>query len=252
MIKILQSDLLKSKRTLLGLVILLIPSVTIIFEVINFLLREQSLQRLANEMNTDMWHVFLNDKQFILSLSVPVGISIMASMIANMEHQANGWKQLLAFPVLRTKVYLSKFILLFLYSIASATLLFLGMLLFGAIFDLGDVPYGQAFGDSYISILTAIPIMSIQLWLSIGINNQTYSILIGVMSSMVGLFCALSSTLKWLPWAYPIMSTVMRFNYDTKQILYNSDLLFLLFLSLGIGLIILALSLNHFSRKEIL
>jgi hypothetical protein len=231
---------------------LLIPSVTLVFEVINFLLREQSLQNVADEMHTDMWQVFLNDKQFILSLSVPVGISIMASIIANMEHQANAWKQLLAFPVPRMKVYLSKFILLFLYSITSATLLFTGMLLFGVIFDLGDAPYSQVLGDSYMAILTALPIMSFQLWFSIGIKNQTYSILIGVMSSMIGLFCAMSSIFKWLPWAYPIMSTAKRFNYETNQILSNSNLGSLVFLSLGIGLILLVLGSVYFSRKEVL
>lgn len=251
MIQIIKSDLYKSKRSMLGYLILLIPGVTIIYEIINFLLRRQTLENLAVEMHTDLWHVLLDDKQLLLSLAIPLGLSIMASIVANIEHQSNSWKQLLAMPISRNKVYLSKCILLWISFMGSSILLFVGMLLFGALFDLGETPYIKVLSDSFLPILSSLPLLAIQLWLSLVIKNQAYPILIGTVSSVVGLFCSLNPTLKWLPWAYPILSTTLRMDYDTNQIVYNSDLSLVLSLSLGIGLLLIACGSYHFSRKEV-
>ncbi|SFQ43585.1 ABC transporter permease [Salibacterium halotolerans] len=246
------SDILKARRTVLGLVLFLIPALTLLYEIVNFLFRSEILHSQANERNADMWQLFLYDKQFFLCLALPIGITIAASVIANIEHQAEAWKQTLTFPVPRIKVFLSKFVLLLSGSFLSAVLLMVGMFLFGVVFNFtSEVPWAKIIGDSFFPYIATVPIMVIQLWLSLTIKNQAFSITIGAVSTMGGLFFALSSVTKWLPWAYPLNSSTIRMNYNSNTLMLNPDLWSVLFLSCMLGVVLILLGGINFSRKEI-
>ncbi len=54
----------------------------------------------------------LYDNSLLFGLGFPLAATLSASIIANIEHQANGWKQTLSFPVSRMRIYVSKFICL--------------------------------------------------------------------------------------------------------------------------------------------
>ncbi len=250
--KILISDLIKSKRTVLFLVIFLAPGLTLTYEVATFLLRSETLQAQAIQKQTDMWHIFLYDKQFILSLALPLTITIAASIIANIEHQANSWKQILALPLSRRKVYFSKFYLLFISSFFSGLFLMLGMILVGFIFQFnGGVPWLDIIADSFLPFLASLPIMALQLGLSLSVKNQAFPIAIGAIFTMAGLFFALSPITQWLPWAYPLNSSTLRLNYDTDLLIANPDLIYVLSLSLVLGASFLFTGAIHFSKKEV-
>ncbi|MBY7141931.1 ABC transporter permease [Virgibacillus sp. NKC19-3] len=250
--KMVISDVLKSKRTVLGLVLFLVPALTILYEIANFLFRSETLTSQANDQNTDMWHMLLYDKQAFLCLAIPIGITVAASVISNIEHQADAWKQTFTLPISRIKVFFSKFLLLFSGSLLSGVLLMVGMFLFGTMFNFNtEIPWVKIIGDSFFPYIAAIPIMAIQLWLSLMIKNQAFSIAIGAISTMGGLFFALSPVTQWLPWAYPLNASTVRMDYSSETLMLNPDLWMVLFLSCLLGLILLSLGGRVFSQKEV-
>ncbi|MDI3410554.1 ABC transporter permease [Bacillus sonorensis] len=108
--------------------------------------------------------------------------------------------------------------------LVTATIFVIGMVALGKALGFeGPVPWGLLIGDSYVMLLTAMPIMSLQLWLSITYKNQAFSILIGTVSSIVGLFLAAGTATRWLPLAYPSQSSTVILQYDGLGI--NPDLL---------------------------
>ncbi|NGY75811.1 ABC transporter permease subunit [Bacillus megaterium] len=84
----------------------------------------------AEEKQTGLWQIFLYDKQFILSLTIPLSITLAASVIANTEHQGNAWKQLLALPIKRSSIFVGKFLLLFLAICLSGVVSYFALLAF--------------------------------------------------------------------------------------------------------------------------
>ncbi len=248
---VIMADVIKSKRTVLFLTLFLAPGLTLIYECANFLLRSQVLFNQAQDKHTDLWHIFLYDKQFILSLTIPLSITLAASIIANTEHQANAWKQILALPLKRGSIFLGKFGLLFLLSFMSGVFTYVSYIIFGLSFRLGEtVPWLRLIGDSMLPFLCSIPIMVFQLYLSIRVKNQAFSILVGALSSMAGLFLALSPITQWLPWAYPLNSSTLRLKYSSQQLINNPDLIYVLISSVILGGILLVIAAFLFSKNR--
>ncbi|SIE32972.1 Uncharacterized protein conserved in bacteria [Mycobacteroides abscessus subsp. abscessus] len=53
----------------------------------------------------------IGEASFLSIPAIMLGLALVTSMIANIEHQTNAWKQLLALPVSKGKVFTSKFLL---------------------------------------------------------------------------------------------------------------------------------------------
>jgi len=246
-----RADIMKARRTVLVPIVFLAPLLTFLYECTNFLVRIEVMIQQAEEKQTGLWQIFLYDKQFILSLTIPLSITLAASVIANIEHQGNAWKQLLALPIKRSSIFVGKFLLLFLAICLSGVVSYFAYLLFGLFFDLGDdIPWMQLLGDSVLPFLCSIPIMVFQLYLSISIKNQSFAILTGALSSMAGLFFALSPLTKWIPWAYPLNGSTVRLNYRTQHLILNPDLMYILICSFVIGIFLLIVVAWLFARKE--
>jgi len=246
-----RADIMKARRTVLVPIVFLASLLTFLYECTNFLLRIEVMIHQAEEKQTGLWQIFLYDKQFILSLTIPLSITLAASVIANTEHQGNAWKQLLALPIKRSSLFLGKFALLFLAICLSGVVSYFVYLLFGLFFDLGDdIPWLQLLGDSVLPFLCSIPIMVFQLYLSISIKNQSFAILTGALSSMAGLFFALSPLTKWIPWAYPLNGSTVRLNYRTQHLILNPDLMYILICSFVIGIFSLTVAAWLFARKK--
>jgi len=246
------SERIKFRRTSLALVTLLIPVLTLFYEIMNFLFRSETLYRFAYEKKANLWVYFIFDKHFFLSLALPLGITLAASIIANTEHQAHAWKQICALPVSRIQLYFSKFLILMVTSLISATLLGIGMALFGVIFGFkGDIPWFMIFGDSYFPYFASIPIMGIQLWLSMVVHNQAFSISIGTVSTVVGLFLAIDPKTQWLPWAYPLASSTIRLNYQTQRFTENPDLFLVVLIGVILGAFLVMAGAFHFAKRDV-
>jgi lantibiotic transport system permease protein len=251
--RIWSSDIIKTKRTSLWMVTFLVPIVLLLFELANFTLRRNYHFQMVKKVDGDWWFYFLTQTSILLILSIPVGITIICSIVANMEHQSKGWKQILALPVSCTSIYVGKYMLVVVSSLLSALGLFIGTLLFGLIFGFGShIPWVLIIKNSFLPYLAAFPIIAFQLWLSTVFKNQAFSIAIGTIMSMAGFFLAINPHTLWLPWTYHIQSMALHFSMEKMRYVptENGELLKMFFLSLIIGIIMLLITAKDFTRRD--
>ncbi|WP_249664306.1 ABC transporter permease, partial [Lysinibacillus sp. D4B1_S16] len=80
---------------------------------------------------------FLQINHSFTPLAIELGIAILTSFMASIENETNAWKQLIALPVSKLSVYLSKFTVLAILLFLSSTLLMLFTLSYGLFLSLG-------------------------------------------------------------------------------------------------------------------
>ncbi|WP_066193410.1 ABC transporter permease [Gracilibacillus timonensis] len=249
--QLLWADKIKLKRSSILIIVLLVPLLILGYELVNLTYRGEFVEEQAELFQArSMWIYLLYDNSLLLGLGFPLATTLTASVIANIEHQANGWKQTLSLPLSRVRVYLSKFIWLFISLFFSITIFMLGMLLLGKVLGFeGTTPWGLLLGDSYSMLIVVLPMMSVQLWLSMTFKNQAFSILVGAIFSMMGLFLAAAQTTRWFPLAYPSQASTIILQYEGLG--YNTDLSAYLVISFCLGMILLVFGAVQFARKEV-
>ncbi|KAA6450013.1 ABC transporter permease [Bacillus atrophaeus] len=249
--KIIMAERLKLKRSSLMIVIVLVPLLILAYEIVNLTYRAEYVEKQAEMFHaSSMWMFLLYDNSLLFGLGFPLSATLAASIIANIEHQANGWKQTLSLPISRVKIYLSKFTWLAVSLFLSSTIFLVGMVLLGSLLKFeGRVPWGLLLGDSYGMLITALPIMAFQIWLSMVFSNQAFSILIGSISAMMGLFLAASETTRWFPLAYPSQSSTIILQYEGVG--YNPDLPAFLVISFLVGIVLLLIGSIHFAKRDV-
>ncbi|MGN9867127.1 ABC transporter permease [Bacillus swezeyi] len=250
--QVLRGESLKLRRSSLFIVAILVPLVVLAYELLNLTYRGEYVQKQAEMFKaSSMWQYMLFDNSMLFGLGFPLAVTIIASIIANIEHQTNSWKQMLSLPISKVRVYLSKYIWLFNSLLLTTTLFAIGMVVLGKALGFEEpIPWGLVFGDSYVMLLTALPIMSFQLWLSITFKNQAFSILIGTVSSIVGLFLAAGITTRWFPLAYPSQSSTIILQYEGLGI--NPDLSAFVVINIFVGLMLLIVGTLHFKKRDVL
>lgn len=120
---VMASEWLKIRRKGIWLLIALGPLGVVGLQALNFFLRYDYLTKRYAD---DLWGAVIGN---VHQLSVPtllMGIAIVASMIAGIEHQTNAWKQTLALPVSKWCVFACKFTLLCTLLVCACTLLAAG------------------------------------------------------------------------------------------------------------------------------
>ena len=248
---ILRADQLKLKRSSLLIIVLLVPLLILAYELVNLTYRAEFVEKQAEMFGAgSMWSFLLYDNSLLFGLGFPLAVTLAASVIANIEHQANGWKQTLSIPVSRGKIYLSKFIWLTISLFLSTTIFLIGMVFLGKALGFeGVIPWGLLIGDCYGMLITVLPIMAFQFWLSMTIKNQAFSILIGSVSAIMGLFLAAAQTTRWFPLAYPIQSSTVILQYE--GIGYNPDFSAYLVINLILGIILMFIGSKHFAKRNV-
>ncbi|MEK4423634.1 ABC transporter permease [Solibacillus sp. FSL K6-1523] len=249
--RILQADQLKLKRSSLLIIVLLVPLLILAYELVNLTYRTEFVEKQAEMFGaSSMWMFLLYDNSLLFGLGFPLAITLAASVIANIEHQANGWKHTLSMPISRGKIYLSKFIWLTISLFFSTTFFLIGMILLGKILRFeGNIPFGLLIGDCYGMLVTVLPIMAFQFWLSMTIKNQAFSILIGSVSAIMGLFLAAAQMTRWFPLAYPIQSSTVILQYE--GIGYNPDFSAYLVINFILGIILMFIGSKHFAKRNV-
>jgi hypothetical protein len=252
MMKTLLTELSKSKRTSIWIVTLITPSAVIIFSLVNLLLRKDYHVRKIAETGIDWWTYLFNSSSGLLILALPLGITMICSVITSMEHRAKAWKQLFALPISREKLFISKFLLATGFTLFSIFLVGIGYLLLG--FGLGFVeplPKWLLIKQCFYPFLASFPIIVVQLWLSTAIPNQAFAIIVGTVTSIGAIFLLVTDLplLTWLPWTYPIRALPLRATENGLET--NPEVSLVFFLSVLMGLILLWMFIKFNAKREI-
>lgn len=200
MLSVLLSDVLKVKKKLVWFLAVAGPAGVILLEALNFGLRYDWLTKIYKE---DLWGGLIDECRWLGVPALMLGLTIVASIMAGIEHQTNAWKQLLALPVSKAKVFTGKFLMLAGVLFLSSTLLGLGIMALGLGLGFGtDIPYRQMFEITYYPFLAVLPFIALQIWLSIMIKNQAIALMAGIIGTILTLYGPAFP--DWMPykWAF--------------------------------------------------
>ncbi|MGE8204936.1 ABC transporter permease [Heyndrickxia sp. NPDC080065] len=201
-LSMIKADFLKIKRKWIWFLIVLGPLGVLLLQAANYGLRYDYLVKPGG----DHWKDFLNNIHLFIPITLGLGFTIIASMTANIEHQQNAWKQLIAMPISKKTVYTAKFLMNLFLIFLSCFLLFLGTILLGIILKFGlDIPYIRIAKMSFFPFFAGIPILGIQVWLSTTLKNQALPLTIGILGAIFSMYTVFVP--DWVIWKWPLLTS---------------------------------------------
>ncbi|GGF65034.1 ABC transporter permease [Paenibacillus albidus] len=236
MLRALSADWLKIRGKGLWFLVFLGPLGIVAMQGLNFGLR---FDYLTKEYSDDLWGGLLDNIANYVPVALYLGGTLLCSMIANVEHQTSAWKQLLALPVSRTAVFMAKLLLCLLLVAVSCLLLSAGSVILGLIlgFKMDLIPWGDILRIGFMSYLATLPVLILQLWLSLSFRNQTLPVSIGLTLSMGSLFATFLTEFMPLTWPY------LAWNAPNPIWFSGAGLL--------LGMLLIVPSAVHFARKDV-
>lgn len=227
-------DFLKIKRKGFWLLTLLGPFGVVLMQMVNYGVRKDYLLKQSD----NDWEYFLDNVHSFTPLAMILGIAILTSFMASVEDETSSWKQLLALPVTKWSVYLSKFTVVFSLLFFSSCLLMIFTLGFGIFLDLGKpIPYRGILQYSFYPFLAALPVLALQLWVAVVSQNQGIPITTGIIGTI---FVFWSSALPdWVIWKWPSL--------ENK---WESPLLNVV-LGISVGIVFYVAGMLDFNRRDV-
>lgn len=199
--RILAADFLKIRRKMIWGLAFLGPFGVVALQAINFGLRYDYMTK---KYAANLWEGMLDNIQYLSVPALLFGITLVTSMIAGIEHQMNAWKQLLALPVSRRSVFTAKFVLCLALLFVSCALLAGGSMLLGWALGFGtDFPYGAIAKIALLPLIAAMPVLALQLWLSITMRNQAIPLTVGIVGTVLTMFARVLP--DWVIWKWPLL-----------------------------------------------
>jgi len=231
---LLKSDLLKIKRKGFWLLTFLGPFGVVALQMVNYGIRKDYLL----QQSDDDWLYYLENVCAFTPLALVLGIAILTSFMASIENETNAWKQLIALPVSKMSVYLSKFTVLACLLMISSLLLCIFTLSYGIFLDLGsDIPYYDLFKYSVYPSLASLPILALQLWVASICQNQGIPITVGILGFVLTYSAFVLP--DWMIWKWP--SLMNESNDPVQNVL----------LGISVGCLLYVLGMIDFTRRDV-
>jgi hypothetical protein len=147
------------------------------------------------------WLMVTNIVGMIHILALGLGAALLASMIVDVEHRSDTWKQLFGLPVSRTRVYIVKFLWgAGLLAVSSALMVvgYAGIMVWQ---HWGPLPWADLATAGWLPWLAVLPLLAFQLLLSTAFKNQAVPLTAGVLVPMFAM--GMSPMPAWLIWRLP-------------------------------------------------
>ncbi|MGY2611938.1 ABC transporter permease [Bacillus pretiosus] len=241
----LRSELLKLKRKKLFLVVFLLQALALFWL---FAIVSQEKKEFLN------WESLLSRISMINALFLPIMIATIASRIIDFENKGNMWKLLCAIPISRKLVYITKIIFSLFFLVYASVISITVIILIGKIFNFeGEIPVILLMKYGCFTIIGCIPMVILQLWISLVVKNQVFALTAGVIGSFLGYFGQMLPWKTWIIWTYSSLTNPISWAFFNGKIVFfpNQGVMMNLLLSLGVGLLFIILSTAHFSQKDI-
>ncbi|WP_110114613.1 ABC transporter permease [Bacillus sp. CGMCC 1.16541] len=232
MFQVLQADLLKVKRKGLWFLVVLGPVGVIALQIVNYGIRYEYLMKLF----PNVWEGLLHQVNLFLPTALLLGIAILTSMVATIEHQQNGWKQLISLPIPRWTVFSSKFLIVSTMLVVSCFLTFVGTVGLGIGLGFENIPYGAIIKNSFYPLFAGLPVIAVQLWLSIVCKNQSIPLSVGIFASIFSMYA--HNLPNWVFWLWPYLVGY------ANQTVY-------VYIGIALGLGILIMGIVDFNRRDV-
>lgn len=138
---------------------------------------------------------------FVHVFALCLGATLLASMVADVEHRADAWKSTFALPVRRWKAYLTKFVWTAGLLGISSFLMGLGYAAIVIWQGIGPVPWDGVLKLVSLPWIGTLPLVAFQLLVSVALKNQAVPLALGIITPMFGM--GMRDLPLWLPWRLP-------------------------------------------------
>lgn len=158
------------------------------------------------EMNE--WYLTLFAMNLTYSLLfLPLISGVFATTICRYEHQAGGWKQLLALPVTRGKVFFAKYLLVVLLVLVIQLLYLCTIYGVGVIKGFTDpFPMDVVWKCIIGGWVATWPLIALQLWMSILFKSFAAPLAVNVIFTLPSILAVNSERFgPYYPWAQPFL-----------------------------------------------
>lgn len=199
----------------------------------------------------DFWVSLFSGSTLLYGMFIlPMLITIIIAMITRIEHSNNGWKQLLAFPVKRENMYLSKLLLVFILLLFSVAILIVGIIASGmALGAPGHIPYEIVVLRPLLALIASLPIIGLQFYLSMRFKHIGIPLGVGI-GAILPIILIANSARYWIfyPWTYPLLTimpnSIISIAPEKYGIMYG--------ISVISFIMIILMGLKQFNRKDII
>ncbi|RJS60226.1 ABC transporter permease [Bacillus sp. PK3_68] len=197
MMTLMQAEFAKIKRKGFLILSFLGGFGVVALQMVNYGVRKEWLM----EQNQDHWGYYLMNVQGFIPLAIVLGSVILAVQIAGVEEETNAWKQQLALPLSKKKLYAAKFFVVLSYLILASVLLMIFTLIYGMVLNFDQaIPYEAIARQSILPVLAVLPIVAVQLWISVVSKSQSVAITTGIVQFL--LTYSAFSLPDWMPWKW--------------------------------------------------
>lgn len=240
MLTALSVELLKLNRSLAALLAVAAPGLIALFIFFN-LLRVSQAQEWAMVMMqaAAIWAYFM----------LPMGVTALTALVAQMEHGPRSWEHLFALPVRRWRLLAAKAAAVFLVVAAmegAVLLLAAGAGALAGMIKPGIAPTGPIDWPAMVwlhaRIFSAAALLTaLQLWAALRFRSFVPGLVLGIGGTFFAVVATSARNGVFMPWQMPVNVLAA----DPAR----ADLA--LMLGLGGGILVLALMLVHLSRREV-
>lgn len=207
MTALLRSELLKLRRSLVLLLTAAAPICVCLFAAI----------ALATRPGGVRWERFLDEGLAMWSFfMLPMSITALTILIAQVEHGSRMWAHLLALPVHRSALFGMKLLVAFGLLLAMQLLVYVGLYLIGT--GVGAaLPAHQLSGDHQFyemgrgmvaMAVGALPMLVIQLWIALRMRSFVTPLVLGIIGTFFALVITASGQDVYVPWLLQIYATM--------------------------------------------
>lgn len=175
----------------------------------------------AEEMDGYHWYILVLSMNLAYSLLfLPLISGVFASVICRYEHQAGGWKQLLALPVTRWQVFVAKYIMIILI-ILVMQILYLGVIYTVGILQNVTEPFPMQIVQKSIlgGWIATFPLVALQLWMSILFKSFAAPFAVNVIFTLPSILVVNSEKIApFYPWVQPF--SMMYIESETDDVFF--------------------------------
>ncbi|MEQ6354776.1 ABC transporter permease [Lysinibacillus sp. M3] len=176
-----------------------------------------NLESNTQDLDVNPWYISLFSMNLTYALLfLPLIAGVLASLICRYEHQSGGWKQLLALPVTRGKVFAAKYVLIMILMMAMQLLYLCSIFAVGMIKGYTDpLPMEIVWKSIIGGWVATLPLVALQLWMSIMFKSFAAPFAVNVIFTLPSILAINSKTIgPYYPWAQPFSMMYVGGNTD--------------------------------------
>ncbi|GAA0748598.1 ABC transporter permease [Clostridium oceanicum] len=208
------TDLFKIKKNFVWKLVFLIPILSTCLLQLLIFIQFKSINNYSNAHNITGWVLLIsqNSGPVLWPSIINLIIMIISISIYQVEFKNNSFNSQICFPISKTKILLSKFFIILIFTLISILLNLLGLVIVGIFNSISaPFPFGMYFKYFIFQCFSVLGTIALSNWIASLFESAIIPYVIGILGFAIGLI--LPHELKFLsyffPYSYPLYAVNM-------------------------------------------